>query len=72
MDIPEFFGCFVVNHIDLVFEDGNTNLLKEKLGGKYSVLMTTISLLEFVSRKKKNEKILKLLGELIEWSNHKF
>ena len=71
LDVSKFFHDFIVDTLDHVLYNHTAQLI-ENIGVKYSILISTISLLELISRNKKNEKILKLILELISYANYKF
>ena len=69
LDIPKFIIDFVENHLPLFLEDElNEDEIKLKVGKKYSVLVTTISLLEFAEI----PKLKQFLVDLKAWSDNKF
>jgi len=63
---------FVENHLSLFLEDDlNIEKIKSKVGRKYSVLVTTISLLEFAEISD-NDKLKEVLRALKAWSTERF
>ena len=69
LDIPKFIIDFVEKHLPLFLEDElNEDEIKLKVGQKYSVLVTTISLLEFAEI----PKFKQFLVDLKAWSDNKF